>query len=132
MSDDSDRGIREMLATLDPERMDPGYWPRFHRWVLNSAGAELTRRRRGADTTVSEVMFSWWRTLVPTAAAAVVLAGLFLLRGSASAPQPVASMGPVASTSVDEMLLDGMDVPVMPAFETADPEGGIVVVNEVN
>ena len=77
MRDDIDRGIREVLTTLDPERMDPGYWHRFHRWVLNSAGAELVRRRRGADASVSEVMFSWWRTLVPTAVVVAILAGFF-------------------------------------------------------
>ena len=124
MRDDIDRGIREVLATLDPERTDPGYWHRFHRWVLNSAGAELARRRRGADASVSGVMFSWRRTLVPTAAVAAILAGFFLLWDAAAPPQPVAYM------SVDELILDGVDVPVMPAFETADSEGGIVIVNE--
>ena len=124
MREDIDDGVREVLTTLDPERMDPGYWHRFHRWVMNSAGAELVRRRRGADASVSGVMFSWWRTLVPTAVVAAILAGFFLLRDGTPPQQPVAYM------SVDELILDGIDVPVMPAFETADSDGGIVVVNE--
>ena len=124
MRDDIDRGIREVLTALDPERIDPGYWQRFHRWVLNSAGAELVRRRRRADASVSDVMFSWWRTLVPTAVVVAILAGFFLLREGTRPRQPVAYM------SVDELILDGIDVPVMPAFETADSDGGIVVVNE--
>ena len=124
MREDIDGGVREVLTTLDPERMDPGYWHRFHRWSMNSAGAELVRRRRGADASVSGVMLSWWRTLVPTAVVAAILAGFFLLRDGTPLQQPLVYM------SVDELILDGIDVPVMPAFETADSDGGIVVVNE--
>jgi hypothetical protein len=123
-NDEIDPQIRALLATLDPERMDPGYWHRMHRWVVNSAGPELARRRRTASATVSEVVLSWWRTLVPTAAVAAALAA-FLLYGKEAPQQPVAYM------DMDEMLLEGVDGPVMPAFETAGPEGGIVVVNEV-
>jgi hypothetical protein len=124
MRKDIDDGVREVLTTLDPERMDSGYWQRFHRWAMNSAGAELVRRRRGADASVSGVMLSWWRTLVPTAVVAAILAGFFLLRDGTPLQQPLVYM------SVDELILDGIDVPVMPAFETADSDGGIVVVNE--
>jgi hypothetical protein len=53
-----------------------------------------------------------------------VLAGFLLSR-----PHPAAA--PVAYVDVDEMLLEGVDAPVMPAFETAGPDGGIIVVNEV-
>ena len=124
MRDDIDRGIHEMLTKLDPEQVDPGYWLRFHRWVLNSASAELARRQRRKDSSVSDVMFSWWRTLVPTAVVVAILAGFFLLRES-TLPRP-----PVAHVSVDELILDGIEVPEMPAFETTDSDGGIVVVNE--
>jgi hypothetical protein len=119
-----DLEIRALLATLDPERMDPGYWHRLHRWVVNAAGPELSRRRRMASATVSEVVLSWWRTLVPTAAVAAALAAFLLLR-----QEP--TRAPVAYVDIDEMLLEGVDAPVMPAFETAGPDGGIVVVNEV-
>ncbi|MSR37013.1 MAG: hypothetical protein EXR95_10320 [Gemmatimonadetes bacterium] len=116
--------IMALLATIDPERMDPGYWHRLHRWVVNAAGPELSRRRRMASATVSEVVLSWWRTLVPTAAVAAALAAFLLLRQDAP-------RAPVAYVDMDEMLLEGIDAPVMPAFETAGPEGGIVVVNEL-
>src|SRR5688572_15584033 len=124
MSDDIDHDMHALLATLDPERIDPGYWPRFQRWVVNAAAPELARRRRAATATVSGVMFSWWRTLVPTAAVTAAVAGFVLLREQTPA-QPVAYM------NVEEMVLEGIDAPVMPTFETADLEGGIVVVNEV-
>jgi hypothetical protein len=123
VNEDIDLQIRAMLATLDPERMDPGYWHRLHRWVVNAAGPELARRRRAVDATVSEVVLSWWRTLVPTAAMAAALAAFLLLREAPRAP--------VAYVDIDEMLMEGIDGPVMPTFETADPDGGIVVVSEV-
>ncbi len=122
MNDEIDYGIRSMLAKLDPERTDPGYWLRFQLWVVNAAAPELARRRRTA--TVSEVVLSWWRTLVPTAAFAAAAAGFVLLRDQTPTP-------PVAYLGVDEMLLEGIEAPVMPAFEIAGPEGEVVVVNEV-
>ena len=123
MNDEIDPQMRALLSTLDPERTDPGYWLRMQRWVVNGAGAELARRRR-AEATVSGVVISWWRTLVPTAAMAAALAAFLLF-------QPERVTQPVAYVDVDEMLLEGVDAPVMPAFETAGPDGGIVTVNEV-
>ena len=123
VNDEMDAQVRAMLLALDPERMDPGYWHRLHRWVVNSAGTELARRRRAASATVSEVVLSWWRTLVPTAAMAVALAAFMLFHEAPTAP--------VAYVDVDEMLMEGIDGPVMPAFETAGPDGGIIEVNEV-
>src|SRR5687767_7441968 len=119
-----DLELRAMLATLDPDRRDPGYWHRLQRWVVNSAGPELARRRRTANATVAEVVLSWWRTVVPTAAVAAALAAFMLLRQEAP-------RAPIAYVDMDEQLLEGVDAPVMPAFETAGPDGGIVVVNEV-
>jgi len=124
MVEEIDVHVRALLATLDPERTDPGYWHRLHRWVVNGAGPELARRRRAVNATVSEVVISWWRTLVPTAAAAAALATFLLLRQEAP-------RAPVAYMDVDEMLLEGIDAPVMPVFETAGPDGGIMLVNEV-
>jgi hypothetical protein len=124
MNEDIDLQIRAMLAALDPDRVDPGYWHRLHRWVVNSAAPELARRRRVVDATVSEVVLSWWRTLVPTAAMAAALAAFLLFRETTP-------RAPVAYVDMDEMLLEGIEGPVMPAFETADADGGIVVVNEV-
>ena len=123
MNDDLDADVSALLGTLDPERRDPGYWGRFHRWVVNSAVTELARRRRAAEATVTGVMLSWWRTLVPVAAAAAVLAGFLLLRRQAEPQLPDMTM--------DELLREGVEAPVMPSFETDDPAGGIVVVNEI-
>lgn len=124
MNDDIDSQVRAMLATLDPEHSDPGYWLRFERWAVNSAAPELARRRRLAVATVSDVVLSWWRALVPIAAVAAALAGVVLLRAWAPA-------APIAYMSVDEQILEGVEAPVMPTFEMADAEGGIVLVNEV-
>lgn len=126
MNEDIDAGIRSLLVSLDPERTDPGYWDRFHRWVVSSAVVELARRRR-REATVSEVMFSWWRTVVPIAAVAAVLAGFFLAR-ELDPPEPALR---APDMTMDELLREGMDAPVMPSFETADPGGAIVVVNEI-
>lgn len=122
-NDEIDAHVRALLGVLDPDRTDPGYWTRMHRWVVNEAGPELARRRRAAAATVSEVVISWWQTLVPTAAMAAALAAFMLFRQQTQTP-------PVAYVDVDEMLMEGIDGPVMPAFETADPDGGIVLVNE--
>jgi hypothetical protein len=124
MSEPIDPRTRELLAMLDPELDDPGYWPRFHRWVVTSAAPELARRRRTAALTVPDVMLSWWRTLVPAALATAVLAGALLLRDGRARPAPVAYV------DVDEILMVGIEAPEMPAFEIADAEGGIVLANE--
>jgi hypothetical protein len=123
-NDEIDLHVRALLSTLDPERTDAGYWHRMHRWVVNSAAPELARRRRAVEATVSEVVISWWRALVPTAAMAGALAAFLLY-------QPERPTAPVAYVDLDEMLLEGVDAPVMPAFETAGPDGGVVTVSEV-
>ena len=124
MSDEIDVRTRELLAALDPGAGDPGYWHRFHLWVVNSAGPELARRRRAAATSVSDVVFSWWRTLVPAALVTAVLAAALLRRESPEVP-------PVAYVDVDEILMEGIEAPEMPAFEMAVPDGGIELVNEI-
>jgi hypothetical protein len=124
MSDQIDARTRELLSMLDPEGVDPGYWHRFHHWVVNSAGPQLARRRRAAALTVSDVVFSWWRTLVPAALATAMLATAMLMR-----ERP--SVEPVAYVDVDEILMVGIEAPEMPTFEMADPDGAIVLVNEV-
>ena len=125
MNEDIDVGVRGLLVALDPEHTDPGYWGRFHRWVVSAAALELAKRRR-RQATVSEVMFSWWRTVVPIAAAAAALAAFLLIREAAS-PTPL----PTPDLTMDELLREGVEMPVMPSFQTADPGGAIVVVNEV-
>jgi hypothetical protein len=122
---DTGMALERELAPLDPGQSDPGYWQRFHGWVLSSAAAELARRRL-REATIGEVMLAWWRTVVPIAAVAAAIAGFLLMREFAATP-----VGETAEASMEEMLIEGSDAPVMPSFETADPGGGIVVVNEV-
>jgi len=123
MIDRPEGPTRELLALIDPERTDPGYWPRFHGWVMAAAGAELARRRP-ARATVEDVVLSWWRALVPAAVVAVLLAVALLLR---DAPADA----PVAYVDMDEILVVGVEAPDMPAFEATAPDGAIELVNEI-
>ena len=91
------------LEALDPEGVDPGYWARLHRRILETAAPELARRRRLRDATLDEVMSSWARTVVPTALLAAALAGLLLLQDAS--PEPARS----ASADVEEALLEGLE-----------------------
>ena len=109
---------------LDPERSDPGYWGRVHRWVVTAAAPELARRRRAAGANVSDVMLSWWRALVPAALATALLAVMMLLQ---ERPEPA----PVAYVDMSEILVVGVEVPDMPSFEIAAPNGAIELVNEI-
>jgi hypothetical protein len=124
MSDEIDVRTRALLGALDPDRRDPGYWHRFQLWVVNAAAPELARRRRATRATVSEVVFSWWRMLVPTALVTAVLAAVLLLRERRVDE-------PVAYVDVGELLMEGIEAPEMPSFEIAAPDGGIELVNEV-
>lgn len=91
------------LRALDPERIEPGYWARFQRRILEAAAPELARRRSLRDVTLDEVMFSWARTVVPTALLAAAVAGLVLLQDAR--PEPAASV----SADVEEALLEGLE-----------------------
>lgn len=91
------------LRHLDPGHDDPGYWLRFHRTVMAAARGELERRRRLPDLTVSELLTSWGRMVVPTAMAAAAVA-LLLLFGSGG-PIPADGDAPVA---LEEALSDGL------------------------
>ena len=62
------------LAVLDPASHDPNYWFRFRSWVMSGAARELSRRRLVARLTVGDVLESWARALVPTAALVAALA----------------------------------------------------------
>lgn len=97
-----DPGERPLRA-LDPERFEPGYWARLHRRIVQAAAPELARRRALRDVTLDEVMFSWARTVVPTALLAAAVAGLILLQDAR--PEPPASV----SADVEEALLEGLE-----------------------
>jgi len=91
---------RAPLEELDPGRRDPRYWQGFQERVMRSASLELERRRRRLEVaTVSDVVFSWGRTLVPAAAVAAALALLLI-----SPREPVA----VAAAGVDPGAVDGV------------------------
>lgn len=91
------------LRALDPERIEPGYWARLHRRIVEAAAPELARRRTLRDVTLDEVMFSWARTVVPTALLAAAVAALILLQEAR--PEPPRS----ASADVEEALLEGLE-----------------------
>jgi len=98
------------LATLDPASWDPHYWSRFRRWVMSGAAAELSRRRIAASLTVGDVVESWARALVPTAALVAALAGFLLLRGESPSDWP-----PIA---VEEILISEVEGEPLP-FDVA-------------
>ncbi len=86
------------LRSLDPGQDDPGYWHRFHSEVMAAAEMELARRRV-ASLSVSGVLLSWSRAVVPAAAVAALVAGVLLLP-PAPVPEAAASLG----LGVEEIL----------------------------
>ena len=73
--------LAERLAALDPASEDPNYWLRFRERVMTDAARALAQRRLMAEITVADVLASWGRAIVPTAALAAALAGILLVRG---------------------------------------------------
>jgi len=113
-----DREIAALLASLDPASHDANYWFRFQSWVLDRTAPELARRRLMAELTMSEVLTSWARTVIPTAMLAAALAGLLLLRGhEVPAPRPM---------GVEEVLTVGVEGASIPA-RLRDEEAGSAV-----
>jgi hypothetical protein len=105
---ENDAWIEKTLASLDPAVRDPRYWFEFHRGVMLQAGGELARRRRLAEVTVSDVVFSWSRALVPAAAAASLAAFLMLRPAVVETPAPI---------RLEEILWEGADVSATEASE---------------
>lgn len=107
------------LDALDPEGRDPGYWEWLHRRIMAAASLELARRRSLEDLTVSGVLMSWSRAVVPTALLAAALATLLLL----SEPE-----GPEASLGTEDEVLVSEDPESAgwPFFqEDTSPEEGV-------
>ena len=103
-----DSELHSALNTLDPANRDPNYWLRFRWWVMSGAAAELARRRQVVQLTIADVLESWARALLPTAALVAALAGMLLLRSEEAAPE----MPPIV---VEELLLsevEGNTVPI--------------------
>ncbi len=99
------------LAILDPGLDDPGYWTRFRILVMARADAELSRRRRAAESGVTHFVQSWSRAVLPAAAIAAAIAGVLILRG-----QPTTAWG------VEEALTVGLDDTTLPDL-MEQPEG---------
>lgn len=101
-----DAALSAALSSLDPAKRDANYWFRFRWWVVSAAAAELARRRREVALTVGDVLESWARALVPTAALVAALAGLLLMRG-----QPPVDWPPI---SVEELMLSEVEGNAIP------------------
>jgi len=118
-----DDELSQALGLLDPAQQDPNYWFRFRTWVLSNASAELARRRLMHELTVADVMSSWARAVVSTAALAAALAGLLLVRGAdASAPQPV---------GVEELLVSEVEGETIPTLLAPATNGTVAFAAEI-
>jgi hypothetical protein len=110
-----DMELADVLKRLAPEHADPNYWMRFREWVVSEAAGELARRRLVAHLTVSDVMSSWARALLPTAALAAALAGIILMRGPEDHLQQM--------VSVEELLVSDLEGETIPATLGPDTSG---------
>lgn len=117
--------LARLLRSIDPGASDPTYWFRFRSRVMGSAAGELARRRMMADLTVSDLVVSWGRTLVPTALVAAALAAFMLVQdGSAPSLLPL---------GVEEQLaegLEGMSIPMVLSSEDQPDPGGVTFASE--
>lgn len=110
--------LAEALGSLDPAVDDPNYWLRFRGWVLSGAARELARRRLVSELTVGDVLSSWARTVLPTAALAAALAGIMLLRsGDPGTVQPV---------GVEELLVTDLPSETVPLLLSPEIGAGAV------
>ena len=107
-----DPELRAALSMLDPESGDPNYWLRFRWWVLSGAAAELARRRQAVQLTVGDVLESWARALLPTAALVAAVASMLVLRSE----EPTSDFQPLV---VDEFLLSEVGGDVVPLDASA-------------
>lgn len=105
--------LTRSLSALDPVRWDPTYWFRFRDRVVSAAARELARRRMIADTTMSELVASWARTLVPGAILAAALAAFLLVRSREPSILPLA---------VEEILAEGIDGASIPNVLTSEDQ----------
>jgi len=99
-----DPRVAEALRALDPGSGDPGYWFRFQRSVMRAAQGELARRRMVVDLTVSDVVTSWSRAVLPTALAVAVVATMLLVRPSLVGVDDERS----APLALEEMLVEDL------------------------
>ncbi len=111
------RDSQSPFEVLDPGSGDPGFWERFHRRVMASAGPELARRRVTPELTVFEVLQSWGRAVVPVALMAATLAGILLV-------QEDSGLQPAPMMTVEEFLDASLGGDPIPAtlFSEDEPE----------
>jgi hypothetical protein len=120
---DQDKILAQALSLLDPAQENPNYWFRFRSWVLTSAAAELARRRLICELTVTDVMNSWARGVVSTAALAAALAGLMLVRGpGAPVPQPV---------GIEELIVSEVEGEALPSLIPLQTNGAAAFASEI-
>lgn len=119
-ADDTGRDmmLADALRALDPAAVDPNYWFRFRSWVMTGAGRELARRRLMAELTISDVLTSWARTLVPTAALAAALATIVLMRAGAEPME--------MHIGVEEMLVTEISSETAPILLAPETAAGLV------
>ena len=110
------------MGALDPAANDPRYWERFQERVMLAAAPELRRRRaRGEVVTVTDVVLSWGRMLVPTALVAAMAAGLLITPGT---PEPE-----VLGLGLEETLQALVDEPVPELLHVDEPDASLVRVS---
>jgi len=127
-SHDRDPQLTELLSSVDPGHSDETYWPRFHRSVMGQALADLGRRRVIANLTVSQIMHSWARTVLPTAAVAAAVAAIVLLR-----PIETPEVQP-RLIAVEEALMEGVDgdpIPVVLGDDALPDASGAIFASEI-
>lgn len=113
------------LRSVDPGTSDPTYWFRFRSRVMAGAAGELARRRMLADLTVSDLVVSWGRALVPTAVVAAALAAFLLVQ---DLPGPA-----VLPLGVEEQLAEGLEGAPIPTVLTSEDQpdaGGVIFASE--
>lgn len=121
---EQDMILAEALSALDPETYDPNYWFRFRGWVVSSAAGALARRRIPVELTIGDVLTSWARMVVPTAAVAAAVAAVVLVRPDVPLRQNVAAEPlPIA---VEEQLVSELPSDVVPMLLAPDAAAGLV------
>jgi len=105
--------LEQSLESLDPAGRSPSYWFEARRAILLAAAPELARRRRLGELTVSDVVFSWSRTLVPSAMLAAAAAAFLLMR-------PTSPEG-MSALRLEDMLWEAIDL------SASDPRSDLAV-----
>jgi len=105
------------LDALDPGSRDAGFWLRFHSRVMDSAQAELARRRMVGELGIVDVVFAWRKALVPMALLAAVMAGILM-------------MGPESETSIRIVALEEVLTEDLNLFSTSGVLAGESVFQE--